>query len=216
MRWDLIIAYRRAMKPRWETIYQEMKYVPRSSSSSVSVTQDQNAAVADNSGEVERQRQIAEYERQQQEIRHTQQLELVRQNVLSELQLLTQSNREEAAARLQEQEQSNIEEATIAIGYVRQLTETALNQMNDKPNEQTQEQQQMAADDERTRQMVTARKNQLRNQEKEQESSDRAKPKGKTELEPNTIPAPPVNDAPKKTNVIVFYSENKYKIRNPF
>ena len=35
----------------------------------------QNAAVADIDGEVERQRQIAEYERQQQEIIHIQQLE---------------------------------------------------------------------------------------------------------------------------------------------
>ena len=37
--------------------------------------------------------------------------------------------------------------------------------MNDKLNKQTQEQQQMAANDERTRQMITAHKNQLRNQE---------------------------------------------------
>ena len=39
----------------------------------------------------------------------------------------------------------------------------------------------MAANDERTRQRITAHKNQLRNQEKEQGSPDRAKPKAKSE-----------------------------------
>ena len=99
------------------------------SSSSMSV--NQNAAVADISGEVERQRQIAQYERQQQEIRYNQQLELVRQN---------------AESMLQEQKQSHREETTLAIGNVNELTETALNNLN----KQSQEQQQMAANDERT------------------------------------------------------------------
>ena len=52
-------------------------------------------------------------------------------------------------------------------------------------NKQSHELQQMAGNDERldarTRQMITARKNQLRNQAKEQESSERAKPKAKSE-----------------------------------
>ena len=80
--------------------------------------------------------------------------------------------------------------------------------MNDKLNKQTQEQQQMAANDERTRQMMTAHKNQLRNQE--QESPDRAKPKAKSEPKPNPIStldiveSPAVNEAQKKTNVTDF------------
>ena len=52
-------------------------------------------------------------------------------------------------------------------------------------NKQSHELQQMAANDgrldERTRQMITARKNKLRNQAKEQESPERAKPKAKSE-----------------------------------
>ena len=39
----------------------------------------------------------------------------------------------------------------------------------------------MASNDERTRQMITARENQLRNQEKEQETQKRANPKAKSE-----------------------------------
>ena len=52
-------------------------------------------------------------------------------------------------------------------------------------NKQSQELQQMAENDERldarTRQMITARRNQLRNQAKDQDSPGRAKPKAKTE-----------------------------------
>ena len=50
-----------------------------------------------------------------------------------------------------------------------------------KLNKQSQERQQMAANDERTRQRITAHKNQLRNQDKEQDSPDRAKPKAKSQ-----------------------------------
>ena len=73
-----------------------------------------------------------------------------------------QSHREEAVAMLQGQAQSNREEASIALGYVNNLTENTLNRLN----KQSQELQQMAANGERTKQMITARKNQLRNQEK--------------------------------------------------
>ena len=49
--------------------------------------------------------------------------------------------------------------------------------------------------DARTRQMITARKNQLRNQAKEQESPGRAKPKAKTEPKPTTnVDNPAVED----------------------
>ena len=115
------------------------------SSSISAMSGTQNAAVAGNSGELERQRQLAQYERQQQEIIYNQQLELVRQNT---------------EKMLQEQKQSHREEATIATGYVIQLTETALNKLNNKLNKQTQEQQHMAANDERTKQRITARRNQ--------------------------------------------------------
>ena len=50
---------------------------------------------------------------------------------------------------LQEQKQSHREEATMATGYVTQITETALNKLNNKLNKQTQEQQHMAANDEK-------------------------------------------------------------------
>ena len=72
--------------------------------------------------------------------------------------------------------------------------------MNNKLNKQTQEQQHMAANDERTRHIITARKNKLRNQEKEQDSPDRAKPKAKSD--PKPIPTPPVNDAPQTTHML--------------
>ena len=137
--------------------------IPRSSSSSVSVTR--NAAVADISGEVERQRQIAQYERQQQEIIYNQQLELVRQH---------------AESMLQEQTQPHREEATIAIGYINELTEAALKTLN----KQSQEQQQMAAQDERAKQRINAHKNKLRNQEQEKDSPERAKPKAESEPQP--------------------------------
>ena len=59
-------------------------------------------------------------------------------------------------------------------------------------NKQNQELQQMAENDERldarSRQMITARKNRLRNQAKEQESPERAKPKTKSEPKTKTEP----------------------------
>ena len=78
---------------------------------------------------------------------------------------------------LQEQAQPHREEASIALGYVNNLTETALNKLD----KQSQELQQMAANGERTRQRITAHKNQLIHQEKEQDSPERAKPKTKGE-----------------------------------
>ena len=54
--------------------------IPRSSSSSMSVAH-QSSAVAGIDGKVEKQRQIAEYERQQQENMFNQQLEQVRQHI---------------------------------------------------------------------------------------------------------------------------------------
>ena len=65
---------------------------------------------------------------------------------------------------------------------VANLTENAFNKLN----KQSQEIQQMAPNDERTRQMITARKNQLRNQGKEQETPKRANPKAKSEPKPTT------------------------------
>ena len=99
----------------------------------------QNAAVADIDGEDERQSQIAEYERQRQEIRYNQQVKLVRQNT---------------ETMLQEQKQSHREEATLAIGYANELTETALKKLNKR----SQERQQVAANDERTRHIIIAHK----------------------------------------------------------
>ena len=79
-------------------------------------------------------------------------------------------------------------EATTATAYVSNLTENAVNRLN----KQSQELQQMAENDERLdarpRQMITARKNQLRNQAKEQESPERAKPKAKSEPKAKTEP----------------------------
>ena len=70
-----------------------------------------------------RQKQIAEYERQQQEIRQSRQLEIVRQEAASVLQSttqeLTESHRKEA------------------IGYVANLTENALNKLKTKPGNTT-------------------------------------------------------------------------------
>ena len=154
--------------------------------------------VANNSGEVERQRQLAQYEIQQQEIIHNQQIELVRQN---------------AASMLQEQTQAHREEATYAIGYVNNLTETALNKLN----KQSQEQQQMAAQDERIKQRINAQKK-SRNQEQEKQSPDRAKPKAKSEpnpifktTEPLVMVTPPVNDAPEKHMLRILYRKAKRK-----
>ena len=134
--------------PRSETTY--LPSLGRSQAMSDDVA-NQSTAVADLTKEVERQKQIAEYERQQQETRQSHQLETVGQQAASVLQSttqeLTESHRNEAAA------------------YVANLTENTLNALN-KLNKQTQEIQQMASNDERTRQMITARKNQLGNQEK--------------------------------------------------
>ena len=136
----------------------------------------QSSAVADLTNEIERQRQIAENEIRQQEIRQTRQLEIVRQEAASELHSAPQSLTE-----------SHRHEATSAIAYVTNLTENALNRLN----KESQEIQQMAENDERldarSRQMITARKNQLRNQAKEQESPQRAKPKAKSEPNPKSI-----------------------------
>ena len=124
---------------------------------------NQSTAVADHTGEIERQRQIAENERLQLEIRQSQQLENIRQQAASVLQAttqeLTESHRNEA------------------IAYVTNLTENAFKKLN----KQSQEIHQMASNDERTRQTITTLKNQLRNQEKEQETPIRAIPKAKTE-----------------------------------
>ena len=143
----------------------------------------QSSAVADLTTELDRQRQIAEYELQQRDIRQSQQLELVRQEAVSELHSITQTLTE-----------SHRNEATTAIAYVTNLTENALNRLNstenalNRRNKQSHELQQMAENDEkldaRTRQMITACKNQLRNQAKKQESPGRAKPKAKTEPNP--------------------------------
>ena len=102
-------------------------------------------------------------------------MELVRQDAVSELHSITQSLTE-----------SHREEASTATAYVSNLTENALNRLN----KQSQELQQMAENDERldarTRQMITARRNQLRNQAKDQDSPGRAKPKAKTEPNPKS------------------------------
>ena len=105
-------------------------------------------------------------------------MELVRQDAVSELHSITQSLTE-----------SHRNEASTAFAYETNLTENALNRLN----KQSHELQQMAANDgrldERTRQMITARKNKLRNQAKEQESPERAKPKARSEpFKFNTIP----------------------------
>ena len=112
---------------------------------------NQSSATADYSGGVERQRRIAHHEMQQRDIREQQQIELRRQ---------------QTASMLEAQRQSHREEASIALGSVTNLTENTLNRIN----KQSQEIQQMSVYDERTRQMITARKNQLRNQAKERES----------------------------------------------
>ena len=131
---------------------------------------NQSTAVADHTGEIERQRQIAENERLQLEIRQSQQLENVRQQAASVLQAttqeLTESHRNEA------------------IAYVTNLTENAFKKLN----KQSQEIHQMASNDERTRQTITTLKNQLRNQEKEQETPIRAIPKAKATPKAKTEP----------------------------
>ena len=104
-------------------------------SSSVMSDAAQSSAVAEYSGELERQRQLEQYEIQQQDIREKQQIEPMRQ---------------QTASMLQKQIQAHREEATSAIEYVNKLTEIALNKLN----KQSQEQQQMADQDERTKQRI--------------------------------------------------------------
>ena len=133
---------------------------------------NQSSAVADHTGEIERQKQIAENERLQQEIRHSQQLENVRQQAASVLQATTQ-----------ELTESHRAEAIAAIIHAASLTEK---KAFTKFSKQNQEIQQMAANDERSRQTITALRNQIRNQEKEQEPPKRANPKAKIEPKPKT------------------------------
>ena len=106
-------------------------------------------------------------------------MEAVRQEAGAELHSITQT-----------QTESHRNEATTAIAYVSILTESALKRRNLTENalnrlQKKHELQQMAENDERldarTRQMITARTNHLRNQAKEQESPGRAKPKAETE-----------------------------------
>ena len=82
-------------------------------------------------------------------------MEIVRQEAAFELHSTTQSLTE-----------SHRNEATTAIAYVTNLTENALNRLD----KQSQGFQHMAENDERldarSRQLITARKNQLRNQTK--------------------------------------------------
>ena len=137
MIWNLFIAY---VPPSDEV---EMGGdIPRSVPTSTSLTSSsvmsdvaQSSAVADYSGELERQRQLAQYENQQRDIREKQQIELMRQQTASMLQVRQQAHREEA---------------TPAIEYVKNLTKIALNKLN----KQSQEQQQMADQDERTKQRI--------------------------------------------------------------
>ena len=69
----------------------ETTYLPSlNRSQSMSDVAHQSSAVADLTNEIERQRQIAEYELQQQELRQTRQLEIVRQEAASELHSTTQ------------------------------------------------------------------------------------------------------------------------------
>ena len=133
---------------------------------------NQSSAVADHTGEIERQRQIAENERLQLEIRQSQQLENIRQQAASVLQATTQ-----------ELTESHRAEAIAAIIHAASLTEK---KAFTKFSKQNQEIQQMAANDERSRQTITALRNQIRNQEKEQEPPKRANPKAKIEPKPKT------------------------------
>ena len=133
---------------------------------------NQSSAVADHTGESERQKQIAENELRQQEIRQSQQLENVRQQAASVLQATTQ-----------ELTESHRAEAIAAIIHAASLTEK---KAFTKFSKQNQEIQQMAANDERSRQTITALRNQIRNQEKEQEPPKRANPKAKIEPKPKT------------------------------
>ena len=194
--------------PRSETTY--LPSLGRSQAMSDDVA-NQSTAVADLTKQVERQKQIAEYERRQREIIQSHQLETVRQQAASVLQSttqeLTESHRNEASA------------------YVANLTENTLNALN-KLNIQSQEIQQMASNDEGTRQMITARKNQLRNQEKEQETPKRANPKAKSEPFKFDKPMSVMDEKtmagtrkqymnPKEKGEDHIISEKQYKLKNP-
>ena len=63
---------------------------------------NQSSAVADYTNEIERQRQIAENERLQQELRHNHQLETVRQEAASVLQPTTQTLTEQIVQKVQQ------------------------------------------------------------------------------------------------------------------
>ena len=134
---------------------------------------NQSSAVAGLTGEIERQKQIAENELRQQEIRQSQQLGLVRQQAASVLQATTR-----------ELTESHRAEAIAAIVHAASLTEK--NAFN-KLNKQSQEIQQMASNGERSRQTITILRNQIRNQEKEQDTPKRANPKAKIEPKPTTF-----------------------------
>ena len=70
----------------------ETTYLPSlNRSPAMSDVAPQSSAVADLSNELERQRQIAEYELQQRDIRQAQQLEVVRQEAGAELHPITQT-----------------------------------------------------------------------------------------------------------------------------
>ena len=72
---------------------------------------NQSSAVADYTNEVERQRQIAENERLQQELRQTRQLEIVRQETASVLQSTTQTLTKQNAQNAERVRQEVIAEA---------------------------------------------------------------------------------------------------------
>ena len=79
----------------------EASHQPRQAMSSDDVA-NQSSAVADLTSGLERQRQIAENERLQQELRQTRQLEIVRREAASVLQSTTQTFTEQNAQMLKE------------------------------------------------------------------------------------------------------------------
>ena len=82
-------------------------------SQSMSDVAHQSSAVADLTN-VERHRQIAEYELQQQEFRHTRQLEIVRQEAASELRSRTQSLTDQHAQNVERIRQQVMAEGEAA------------------------------------------------------------------------------------------------------
>ena len=87
--------------------------IPRSESSHQSRQDVANhsSAVADLTNELERQKQIAEDERQQQETRQSRQLEIVRQKAAAVLQSTTQTLTEQSAQNAERVRQQVIAEA---------------------------------------------------------------------------------------------------------